>query len=103
MEGQESKVFSKSEENTLKPILQNYAYKDNRAGFITNKEARHLLGLSIDSQSEAVQLSKLFQQWAEEGFLEKGKKRGYWKVKTKPQHLIWSSELLKSFNKNKKN
>ena len=62
LEGQESKVFSKSEENKFKEILQNYAYKENRAGYITNKEARQLCGLS-NSQSEIVQLSKLFQQW----------------------------------------
>ncbi len=82
LEGQESKVFSKAEENKFKKILQNYAYRENRAGYITNKEARQLFGLS-NSQSEIVQLSKLFQQWEKNGFIEKGEKRRDWKVKKK--------------------
>ncbi len=88
LEGQESKVFSKAEENKFKKILQNYAYEENRGGYITNKEARHLFGLS-NSQSEIVQLSKLFQQWEKTGFIEKGKRRRDWKIKKKPK----SSEL----------
>jgi len=82
LEGQESKVFSKAEESKFKEILQNYVYKDNRDGYITNKEARQLFGLS-DSQSEIVQLSKLFQQWEKNGFMKKGEKRRDWKVKKK--------------------
>ena len=46
LEGQDSKVFSKGEENNFKEILQNYAYKENRDGYITNKEARKLFGSS---------------------------------------------------------
>ena len=84
LEGKESKVFSKPEEDEFKTALQEYAYKDNRKGFMTNKEARLLFGLSMDSQSEAVQLSKLFQRWMKEDFLEKGAKRGSWKVKRRP-------------------
>ena len=88
LEGQESKVFSKAEENKFKEILQNYAYKENRDGYITNKEARQLFGLS-NSQSEIVQLSKLFQQWEKDGFIEKGERRRDWRVKQKPK----SSEI----------
>ncbi len=93
LEGQESKVFSKAEENTFKEILQNYAYKENRGGYITNKEARQLFGLS-NSQSEIVQLSKLFQQWEKNGFIEKGEKRRAWKVKRKPKSLDFSIKNL---------
>ena len=93
LEGQESKVFSKSEENQFKDILQNYAYKDSRNGYITNKEARQLFGLS-NSQSEIVQLSRLFQQWENEGFIEKGKKRRDWKIKKKPKSLEFSIKDL---------
>ena len=84
LEGQDSKVFSKGEENNFKEILQNYVYKENRDGYITNKEARKLFGLS-NSQSEIVQLSKLFQQWEKDGFMEKGKRRRDWRVKEKPK------------------
>ena len=89
LEGQESKVFSKAEENTFKGILQNYAYKENRGGYITNKEARQLFGLS-NSQSEIVQLTKLFQHWEKKGFIEKGERRRDWKVKQKPKSLEFS-------------
>ena len=58
--------------------------KENRAGYITNKEARQLFGLS-NSQSEIVQLSKLFQQWKKNDFIEKGERRRDWKVKKKPK------------------
>lgn len=101
LEGQESKVFSRSEENNFKSALQEYAYKDNRQGFIKNKEARQLFGFSPDSQSEAVQLSKLFQQWAKEGFLEKGIKRGDWKVKTQPTSFISFEDFIKATSKHK--
>ena len=93
LEGQESKVFSKAEENTFKEILQSYAYKENRGGYITNKEARQLFGLS-NSQSEIVQLSKLFQQWEKNGFIKKGERRRDWKVKRKPKSLEFSIEDL---------
>lgn len=93
LEGQESKVFSKSEENKFKEVLQNYAYKDNRGGYITNKEARQLFGLS-NSQSEIVQLSKLFQQWEKNGFMKKGEKRRDWKVKQKPKSSDFSIKHL---------
>ena len=93
LEGQESKVFSKAEENKFKEILQNYAYKENREGYITNKEARQLFGLS-NSQSEIVQLSKLFQQWEKDGFIEKGERRRDWKVKQKPKSSELSIEEL---------
>ena len=93
LEGQESKVFSKAEENKFKEILQNYAYKENREGYITNKEARQLFGLS-NSQSEIVQLSKLFQQWEKDGFIEKGKRRRDWRVKHKPKSRQFSFKDL---------
>ncbi len=86
LEGQESKVFSPAEENKFKEILQNYAYKENRNGYITNKEARQLFGLS-NSQSEIVQLSKVFQQWEKSGFIEKGRRRRDWKVRKKPTKI----------------
>ena len=89
LEGQESKVFSKSEESNFKEVLQNYAYRDNRGGYITNKEARQLFGLS-NSQSEIVQLSKLFQQWEKNGFMKKGEKRRDWQVKQKPKSSEFS-------------
>ena len=99
LEGQESKVFSRSEENTFKEILKNYVYKENRDGHITNKEARQLFGLS-DSQSEIVQLSKLFQQWEKSGFIERGKRRGYWKVKQKPKPALFSTtDIIESYLK----
>ena len=99
LEGQESKVFSRSEENTFKEILKNYVYKENRDGHITNKEARQLFGLS-DSQSEIVQLSKLFQQWEKNGFIERGKRRGYWKVKQKPKPALFSTiDIIESYLK----
>lgn len=79
LEGQDSKAFSREEENQLKGILQDYSYKENRRGYITNKEARRLFGLS-NSQSEIVQLSKLFQKWEKSGFMKKGKRRRDWKV-----------------------
>ncbi len=90
LEGQKSKVFSSAEENTFKEILQDYAYQDNRRGYITNKEARYLFGLS-NNQSEIVQLSKAFQSWEKSGFMKKEKKRGYWKVLRKPKQ---SQQLL---------
>ena len=93
LEGQESKVFSKAEENKFKEILQNYAYKENRGGYITNKEARQLFGLS-NSQSEIVQLTKLFQHWEKKGFIEKGERRRDWKVKHKPKSRQISFEDL---------
>ena len=96
LEGQESKVFSRSEEDEFKIVLQKYAYQDNRKGFINNREARKLFGMSVDSQPEAVQLSQVFQKWTKEGFLEKGIKRSEWKVKNKPQ-LVKIEELLKKF------
>ena len=100
LEGQESEVFSKAEENKFKEILQNYAYQENRDGYITNKEARQLFGLS-NSQSEIVQLSKLFQQWEKNGFIEKGERRRDWKVKQKPKlSEISIKELLEYYLKN---
>ena len=78
LKGQESKVFSEGEESKAKEMLRNYAYE--RKGYITNKEARHLLGLS-DSKSEQVQVSRLFQQWEKENFVEKGRKKGIWRIK----------------------
>ena len=101
LEGQKSKVFSRSEEGELKEVLQEYAYKENKQGFINNKEARQLFDLSVDSQSEAVQLSKLFQRWAKEGFLEKTSKRGEWRVKTAPPFLDSKviADFIKSANK----
>ena len=102
LEGQKSKVFSKAEENQFKKILQNYAYKNNRAGYITNKEARQLFGLS-DSQSEIVQLSKLFQQWEKDDFIEKGERRRDWRVKKKSKLLEISFEdLFEYVNKKEK-
>ena len=83
LEGRESKTFSKSEENKFKEALRIFAYKDSRGGHITNKEARRLFGLS-DSQSEIVQLSKIFQLWEKEGFMERTKRRGCWKIAQKP-------------------
>ncbi len=105
LEGQESKVFSQSEESEFKNILQEYAYKDNKKGFINNKEARQVLGMSVDSQSEAVQLSKLFQRWAKSGFLKKGSKRGDWKITEKPKSFSSNTlkEWLQSIHKNEKN
>ena len=102
LEGQESKVFSKAEENQFKEILQIYAFKDNRKGYITNKEARQLFGLS-NSQSEIVQLSKLFQQWEKKGFIEKGERRREWKLKKKTKSPELSiKKLLEYTNKSKK-
>ena len=75
LKGQESKVFSEGEESKAKEMLRNYAYENERKGYITNKEARYLLGLS-DSKSEQVQVSRLFQQWKKENFVEKGRKKG---------------------------
>ena len=99
LKGQESKVFSKAEENKFKEILQNYAYKENRVGYVTNKEARRLFGLS-NSQSEIVQLSKLFQQWEKSGFIEKGERRRDWKVKKKSKSPELSiKELFERMNK----
>ena len=98
LEGQESKVFSKGEENKFKEILRNYAYKENRSGYITNKEARQLFGLS-NSQSEIVQLSKLFQQWEKNGFIEKGEKRRDWKVKKKSKSPELSIKDLFDYDK----
>ena len=99
LEGQESKVFSKAEETKFKEILQNYAYQENRNGYITNKEARQLFGLS-NSQSEIVQLSKFFQQWKKSGFIEKGEKRRDWKVKQKPKLSSLSiQDLLEDYLK----
>ncbi len=101
LEGQESKVFSKAEENKFKEILQNHAYRENRDGYITNKEARQLFGLS-NSQSEIVQLSKLFQQWEKNGFMEKGERRRDWRVRQKSKlPEISINELLKNYLKNK--
>ena len=94
LEGQESKIFSSAEENTFKEILQHYAYQDNRQGYITNKEARGLVGLS-DSQSEVVQLSKIFQHWEKSGFMKREKKRGYWKIVHKPKQN--QQILIKTF------
>ena len=105
LEGQESKTLSKSEENELKAVLQEYSYKNKREGCINNKEARQLFGFSMDSQSEAVQLSKIFQIWEKEGFLEKGKKRGDWKVKEAPTHFIiekFFETFLKSLQEEQK-
>ena len=103
LEGQESKVFSTAEENEFKKVLQNYTYKDNREGYITNKEARQLFGLS-DSQSEAVQLSKIFQRWEKEGFIEKGKKRKDWKVKRKPKSKQMAlKDFFETYIKEEKN
>ena len=96
LECQESKVFSKGEENKFKEVLQAYAYKNNREGYITNKEARQLFGLS-NSQSEVVQLSKLFQKWKKSGFIEKTTRRGNWKIKQKPKSLeVSAMELFES-------
>ena len=44
------------------------------------KRNGHLLGLS-DSKSEQVQVSRLFQQWEKENFVEKGRKKGVWRIK----------------------
>ena len=82
LKGQESKVFSEGEESKAKEMLRNYAYEKERKGYITNKEARHLLGLS-DSKSEQVQVSRLFQQWEKENFVEKGRKKGIWRIQKK--------------------
>ncbi len=95
LEGQESKTLSQSEENNFKDYLQEYAYGNNRKGVITNKEARDILGLS-NTQSEIVQISRLFGRWSEEGFMEKGGKRGYWKVKQEPDSP--NSQFLKIQN-----
>lgn len=78
--GQESRMFNKSEEDQAKEVLKNYAYKEGRGGFITNKEARHILGLS-NSKSEQVQISRLFQKWEKENFMKKTQTKGSWKVK----------------------
>ena len=102
LEGQESKVFSKAEENKFKKILQAYAYKSDRKGYITNKEVRQLFGLS-NSQSEIVQLSKLFQQWEKKGFIQKGERRRDWKVNKKPKSPELSiKKLLEYTNQTKK-
>ena len=82
LKGQESKVFSEGEENKAKEMLRNHAYENERGGYITNKEARDVLGLS-DSKSEQVQISRLFQKWEKEDFVERGKKKGTWRIKQK--------------------
>ncbi len=86
LEGQDSRVFSPAEEYTFKEVLRDYAYRDNRRGYVTNKDARRLFGLS-DSQSEIVQLSKMFQHWEKTGFMKREKKRGYWKIIHKPKQF----------------
>ena len=80
LEGQTSKVFSKPEETRIKEDLREYAYAEKRDGYITNRETRRILKLS-DSKSEQVQVSQLFQKWEREGFLERGEKRGIWRIK----------------------
>ena len=82
LQGQESKVFSEGEENVAKERVRDHAYKKHRNGYITNREARHLLGLS-DSKSEQVQVSTLFKKWEKARFIEKSKKRGSWRVTEK--------------------
>ena len=82
LKGQESKVFSEMEENKIKEVLRNYAYENARGGYITNKEVRNILGMS-DSKSEQVQISRLFQKWEKEHFVEQGKKKGSWRIKQK--------------------
>ena len=82
LKGQESKVFSEGEESKAKEMLRNYAYEKERKGYITNKDARKILGLS-DSKSEQVQVSRMFQQWEKEKFVEKGRKKGIWRIRKK--------------------
>ena len=80
LKGQESKVFSEREENKAKEELRDYAYEKERQGHITNREARQILGLS-DSKSEQVQVSRMFQKWEKENFVERLQKKGLWRVR----------------------
>ena len=80
LKGKESQVLSEGEDQQFRKRLQNYAFQDQRDGYITNRQARRLLGFA-DSKSEQVQVSRMFQEWVKEGFVEKGKKRGSWRIK----------------------
>ncbi len=82
LKGRETKVFSEGEDIKAREALRNCAYEAARGGYITNKEARGVLGLS-DSKSEQVQVSRMFRSWMKEDFAEKGKKRGLWRIKAK--------------------
>jgi predicted HTH transcriptional regulator len=69
-----SRPFSKTEKEKLLKLFQEVSISNQ--GRISNSEARSIVGFG-DSQSEAVQLSRLFRQWQEVG-LVKQSRRGEW-------------------------
>ena len=83
LRGKETQILSEGENSQARNILQDYAFQDQKRGYITNREARRILGFA-DSKSEQVQVSRMFQEWIKEDFVEKGKKRGSWRIKIPP-------------------
>ena len=75
--GQNSRSFSISEKNLLRNLLTELTRKNGADGHISTKEARQILGLG-SSQSEVVQLSRVFSEWREYGFVEQVR-RGEWR------------------------
>lgn len=83
LKGKETQVLSEGENKQALYTLQNYAFQDQKEGYITNREARQVLGFA-NSKSEQIQVSRMFQEWVKEDFVEKGKKRGSWRIKIPP-------------------
>ena len=79
--GKETQVFSKEENKQAQIVLQDYVLQNQKDGYITNHQTRRILGF-VNSKSEQVQVSRIFREWVKEGFIEKGSKRGLWKIKT---------------------
>ena len=79
--GKETQVFSKEENKQAQSVLQDYVLQNQKDGYITNRQTRRVLGFA-NSKSEHVQVSRIFREWVKEGFIEKGGKRGLWRIKT---------------------
>ena len=77
-EGQITIKFSTSEENWYREFLNDFAYSIGSDGYITNDDARRLIGLTRE-RSEITQLSNLFRKWQDQGHVEQSKKRGEWR------------------------
>jgi predicted HTH transcriptional regulator len=75
--GHPSRSFSIAEKTLLRNLLTEQTFKNGANGHISTDEARQILGLGA-SQSEVVQLSRMFRDWRDQGAVEQVR-RGQWK------------------------
>lgn len=75
---QDTISFTSAEESLFLSFLRDVSFKMNSKGYITNENARALLGLT-SKRPEVTQLSSLFRKWNKAGFIEKSSKRNEWK------------------------